>query len=371
MCVEGAMAEYPFISVVVPIHNEEKHLSRCIDALLRQDYPSDRFEIILVDDGSRDGSPEICWTSVSRQSGTLPRVSYVRISHSGLSVARNVGVSLAKGDIIAFIDGDALASREWIREIVAAFENAPRVGVVGGRILPLNPERFVPRLLHWIGYYEPGSGGEEQIHVIGTNMAYRRAVFEQEGGFFEPFHQRGDETAFLLKVLRHWEQGKAPNALVRHEHPERLRDWLRERFKNGQFFVWVHRAAQEIGLESSRQLILRALGKALVPGLLCASVTIAMGDPLWALMPLGLAGVLLIARLLRRGLPGKLRCVVRDFGSPLGWCCGAFGAILYALGLLSEDIGFVLETIHRLPLEFYDDVVAAEKCIEELVHSRA
>ena len=93
------------ISVIVPVYNVEKYLSRCIESILRQTYPY--FELILVDDGSPDKSGKICDKYAKKDE----RIKVLHKENGGVSSARNIGLDYAKGEYISFIDSD-----DWVRE---------------------------------------------------------------------------------------------------------------------------------------------------------------------------------------------------------------------------------------------------------------
>lgn len=237
----------PFVSVVVPFYNESCSLQQCVHALLAQDYACDRYEIFLVDDGSQDASGEIARRQVEERRGSVPRMTYARLRHCGLAAARNAGLSLARGEIIAYIDGDALAEPGWLTALVDAFEDGCRVDIVGGKINILNDEVAFARFIHWVHYFWPDPARGERILIVGTNMAFRRAVFERVGGFLTNFWQRGDETTFLLKAQRLFTTCTTSKAVVRHERPERPIQWLRERYHNGYFYAAELYILRQIG----------------------------------------------------------------------------------------------------------------------------
>ena len=96
------------ISVIIPIYNTERYLKRCIDSVLGSDYGE--YEVILVDDGSKDGSLEICKGYARRE----PRVRVIEQGHRGVSEARNRGIRESRGDWIIFIDSDDFISHDFL-----------------------------------------------------------------------------------------------------------------------------------------------------------------------------------------------------------------------------------------------------------------
>ena len=111
----------PKVSVIVPIFNAERYLRETIESVLRQSFKD--YELILVDDGSTDRSAEIC-RSVKDQ-----RIFYMRQENQGVSVARNTGLAIARGELIGFLDSDDVWHPEKISEHVAHFFRVPDLGV--------------------------------------------------------------------------------------------------------------------------------------------------------------------------------------------------------------------------------------------------
>ena len=107
----------PLVSIVIPIYNAEKSLERCLDSVLSQDYKN--IEAILIDDGSRDSSPEICARYKSRNP---ERISIVRQENSGPSTARNRGIELSRGKYIAFVDSDDMVASNMISSMIEKAE---------------------------------------------------------------------------------------------------------------------------------------------------------------------------------------------------------------------------------------------------------
>jgi glycosyltransferase involved in cell wall biosynthesis len=96
------------ISIIIPVYNVEQYLAQCLDSIISQTYTD--FEVILVDDGSFDSSPEICDTYVKTDS----RVKVIHQKNTGVSAARNIGISVASGEWIAFIDSDDFVEPDYI-----------------------------------------------------------------------------------------------------------------------------------------------------------------------------------------------------------------------------------------------------------------
>jgi Glycosyl transferase family 2 len=119
----------PFVSTVVAAYNYERYLGAALDSALAQDYPSDRLEIIVVDDGSTDGTPEVAKRYASQQPG---RVRYVRQENAGPAAATSCGLQEARGELIALLDADDVWVRSRTRLLVDALRRNPRAGLVYG-----------------------------------------------------------------------------------------------------------------------------------------------------------------------------------------------------------------------------------------------
>jgi len=164
------------VSVIIPTWNEEKYLPRCLQSLVRQSHKLP-FEIIVVDGGSTDQT-----MTIAEEYADEVLVENGR----PVGAARNRGAEIAKGDILAFIDADTVASDLWAQEIVQFFRsNRSAVGVTGptlpydGETLDSVTYRF------WTIYLQKILLSMGMPHVIGFNCAYRRKPFLQAGGFDE------------------------------------------------------------------------------------------------------------------------------------------------------------------------------------------
>ena len=247
----------PRISAIVCTHNRAALLPGALRSLADQTLAADRYEIIVVDNGSHDDTKAIVCGELSQ----LPNLRYVHEPKLGLSSARNAGWSHATSPIVAYLDDDAIASRDWLERILAAFETLqPTPGGVGGRIDPIwevprpawLPDYCLPFLI--VCDLSPDAialpAGK---FLVGTNMAFPRRVLESLGGFpveLGPIGERfgsGEET-----MLQRWirAQGHAlyydPAICVRHRIPESR---LSQR--------WLLRRMYWEGLSRARQRLFR------------------------------------------------------------------------------------------------------------------
>ena len=109
----------PKLSIIIPVFNVEQYLGKCVDSLLAQDY--DNYEIILVDDGSTDGSGAICDSYVSIDDRCIDYrcdIKVVHQSNAGLSAARNAGIKAAKGEYVMFVDSDDYIDNHILEKLV-------------------------------------------------------------------------------------------------------------------------------------------------------------------------------------------------------------------------------------------------------------
>jgi glycosyltransferase involved in cell wall biosynthesis len=213
------------MSVVVCAYNAASTLDECLRHTCALDYPG--LEIIVVDDGSTDGTAEI-----ARRHG---RARLVSIAHAGLAVARNEGFKAASGDLIVYLDADAYPTPEWPHYLALGMDT-PTVGGVGGpNVPPVDDPPGAQEVAH-----APGGpvhvllGDDRAEHVPGCNMAFWRLVLEEVGGFDPVYTSAGDDVDLCWKVLdRGWEIGFHPAALVWHHRRAGMRAYLRQQWGYG------------------------------------------------------------------------------------------------------------------------------------------
>ncbi|HKU18049.1 MAG TPA: glycosyltransferase family 2 protein [Candidatus Saccharimonadales bacterium] len=137
MTMTRASSRLPFMSVVVNTYNGAGTIARTLDSLLAQDYPADRREIIVVDDGSTDNTSHIV--------AQYPAVRCIVLAHNvGISEARNAGLAAAKGDVYAAFDDDCIASPDWLRQLAKGYSFPDVIGV-GGYLVDESEAGGVPK----------------------------------------------------------------------------------------------------------------------------------------------------------------------------------------------------------------------------------
>lgn len=188
----------PFVSVVVPTADRCAVLLDCLEHLLHQTHPPERFEIIVVDDGSRDGTPEAVRAFAAGRSE--PVIRQVRRPCGGAGAARNAGFERARGELICFLDDDALAPAGWLSALVEGARRHPDAGCLGGPVRPRFERRPPPTCAgHELAgmSLDQGAVDVEVDEVWGCNMAVRRSAVGAAGGFDD-----------RLAVAEDWDWGR-------------------------------------------------------------------------------------------------------------------------------------------------------------------
>jgi len=196
------------LSVVVATHNRCELLPRVVEAILAQTLPRERYELVLVDDGSTDGTEALGFELSQR-----PGVRCVRQENRGAAAARNRGIAEAAGEIVAFTDDDCLVPPDWLARLAGGYARHPEVVGVGGRLVPeaaALAASAVARYEAWVAEEVFGIGDEEAVGGFdcpagGTNnMSYRRETLLDVGGFDEGFPPRvwGEDADLKRRITR-------------------------------------------------------------------------------------------------------------------------------------------------------------------------
>lgn len=174
------------VTIVVCTHNGEKTINTCLESLNQLEYPLGKLNIIIIDNASDDNTKKIIHNFINK--AIIPTQYYYE-SRLGLSNARNRGILEATGEIIAYIDDDAVATRLWIKRLVKTYRY-PQVGCTGGKVIPttkiIPSNKFPIHALNYLGIFDLGDKEAtclSDIYPIGCNISYRKNIFEQIGYF--------------------------------------------------------------------------------------------------------------------------------------------------------------------------------------------
>jgi GT2 family glycosyltransferase len=221
------------ISVVVLNWNRKDLLRSCLESLERQ--RGVHFEVIVVDNGSRDGSAEMV-EEVFIRPGRL-RLRLIRNTvNLGFCAANNQGIAEARGAFVALLNNDAEADPEWLMALRGCFDEHPRVGMAASKILSYDDPGRIDKAGHLIypdgqnrgrGTGEPDDGRydrrEEVLWPDGCAAMYRRAMLDEIGGFDEDFFAYGDDAELGLRGrIAGWTCMYEPTAVVRHRRGSSL-----------------------------------------------------------------------------------------------------------------------------------------------------
>lgn len=158
-------------SIIIPTHNRKNLLRKCLHSVLHQNYPKKDYEIIMIDDGSTDGTDRFVKFFMKKEFN----VKYLKIENRGPGAARNAGLRKAKGKFIAFTDDDCVVEKNWLRKIESCFEKTD-ADAVGGSII--NPtDKYIAwsqYLLNFSSWFPKGK--DRYVKDIPTaNIAYRKS----------------------------------------------------------------------------------------------------------------------------------------------------------------------------------------------------
>ena len=220
----------PFVSVVVPARNNARTIGACLDALVAQDYPKDRYEVIVVDRPAADRTADI----VRR----YPVACVPDTVGRGPAAARNLGLEVAQGEIIAFTDADCVPSPSWLRRGVERFTNG--VGCVAGEMQAYEVRTVAQRYVDRRGAYSQAWAltEAEKPFAWTANAFYRRSVFERIGPFDGSMLTAEDvDLSWRMQDQLGLKIAYSPEAVIFHQHRESVRALLKQR--QGYGYGWV------------------------------------------------------------------------------------------------------------------------------------
>ena len=220
----------PSITVVIPVFNGMTTLPACLDSLEAQDYPLP-LEVIIVDDGSSDGSGDY---AESRG------IKVIRQENRGPGVARNTGAKEALGEYLVFTDDDCILDGDFISEIVRPLFGTDVIGSQG--VLYTKQKSIVARFIQheYIERYALQSSADYLDWVATYGACYRKDVFLEMGGFNDTYSSEDCELSIRL-ARKGYKMVFAANAKLRHKHFDNIFKFVRYKYKRAYWTIWLYR----------------------------------------------------------------------------------------------------------------------------------
>lgn len=212
----------PMVSVILPAWNSHQTITACLDSLRSQTFSD--YEVILVDSSAGDETARIVHE-------TFPEIRFVRSPrrlwpHS----ARNLGASIADGEILVFSDPDCIMSPQWLEQLVNGHRERHRT--VGGSVSNAHPGWFLDGVhLCKYAWWMPGGKAGERNELPSANVSYSRTLFDEIGPF--PEEWCGDTLLAYRSQNAGVKPWFKPDAKIAHDHRTSLREFLIERFERG------------------------------------------------------------------------------------------------------------------------------------------
>jgi len=218
--VEIPEKKMPFISVVIVTLNRREKLRNCLNSVYKLAYPASRFEVIVVDGDSKDGTREMIISD-------FPKARLVVEKRNGLPYARNTGWKHAKGMFVAYTDDDCIVDKSWLTSLVNGFTSI-EIGAVGGPLLYLHPELISDVFYQTpVGSFHLGEKKrllEKHENLITANMAIRSEAFRKAKFLETLVYSDSEDYEFCWSLMEAgYKLQYLPNATVFHDiDPERV-----------------------------------------------------------------------------------------------------------------------------------------------------
>lgn len=229
--------EYPIVTVMVPAHNESIVLKKTMEALIRFDYPKDRYEIIVVNDNSTDDSAQVLKTiQHNNPSAKIIVINTDRVvGGKGKSNALNIALSVASGSVIAIYDADNTPEKQALKILVENLMSDDKLGAVIGKFRTRNKyasllTRFVN--IETLAYQCMNQAGRyfffKLCTIPGTNYVIRRELIDQMGGWDVNALAEDTEISFRLYRMGYYIKF-IPQAVTWEQEPQKLKQWFKQR----------------------------------------------------------------------------------------------------------------------------------------------
>lgn len=232
------------ISVIIATYDRQDQIRKCLAALEASDFPRDEFEVIVVDDGSREANQ----LQLPEFSGAVQLV-VIRQANAGAAAARNAGARSARGDFLAFLDDDCLPAENWVRAMYDRLARQPDC-VAGGRTVNAAHNNVYARVSHLLTYkqFERYESDPASVRFLtSNNLAISKQKFLHDNhGFNEGLRPAYEDREFCDRLLQQTGHSLvyAPEAVVAHDRVMTLRSFVRQHIRYGRGAYSYHQVSR-------------------------------------------------------------------------------------------------------------------------------
>ncbi len=234
------LTSFDIISIIIPCYNEEKHIIKCINSILNQKNIKIKYEIIIIDDGSKDNTINKINDFILKHPDK--KIKLIKLNHAGPAKARNTGIKNSKGKIVLFIDADCIASPLWINTLIKRIEKGDVVGV-GGTYRTLTPSKKISDFIGLDIEFRHNSIGNYTDFVGSYNVCFLKSVLIEVNGFDESFkaaNAEDNDLCYRISKLN-YKIAFEPNAWVSHHHPTSITQFIKQQFTRGMWRIFLYK----------------------------------------------------------------------------------------------------------------------------------
>ena len=243
------LKEYPFVSILVPAHNEGKVIGKTVESLLLLDYPIDKMELIVINDNSSDNSKEVLESIKNRYRNynfTIINTDNIT-GGKGKSNALNIGYGKSKGEYIAIYDADNTPEKTALRYLIQTIVKDEKLGAVIGKFRTRNKHKnLLTKFINieTLSFQWIAQAGRKQLlglcTIPGTNFVIRKSTMESLGGW--DTKAIAEDTEIIFRIYKMGQRiTYIPQAVTWEQEPETLNVWIKQRTRwvKGNIYVLV------------------------------------------------------------------------------------------------------------------------------------
>ncbi len=231
-------------SIIIPTYNRPQQLALCLESLAQLEYPRDRFEVIVMDDGSHQPLDSAVAPFLD-----LLDINLQRQENAGPAAARNHAAQLANGKYLAFTDDDCRPATDWLTSLETCLSTAPD-HIIGGQTinaLPDNPYSTTSQNIISMGYDHYNAVRDQARFFASNNMTVPADRFRELNGFDESFTTSEDREFCDRWLHQGYQMTYAPEVVIYHAHPMSLKSFWKQHFSYGQGAYRFHKTRAEKG----------------------------------------------------------------------------------------------------------------------------